>query len=131
MVFVVSLGFSNFVENQNDMGYQTSHELLILKRDNQKLVPFDSMDIITELREFSEEADYALDDSGETNESCKWYDHEKELREFSTRYPDLIFKLHGEGEEAGDLWDEWYKDGKMQKGKAIITYPDFDQSKLS
>lgn len=113
------------------MGYQTSHELLVLKRDNQKLVPFDSMDIIAELREFSEEADYALDDSGETNESCKWYDHEKELREFSTRYPDLIFKLHGEGEESGDLWDEWYKDGKMQKCKAIITYPDFNQSKLS
>lgn len=113
------------------MGYQTSHELLVLKMDSQKLVPFNSLDIIAELREFSEEANYALDNDGETNESCKWYDHQKELREFSTRYPDLIFKLHGEGEESGDLWDEWYVNGKMQIGKAIITYPDFNPSNLS
>lgn len=41
--------------------------------------------------------------AGDSSDSTKWYDHEKEMIEISKRYPNVLFTLHGEGEEAGDF----------------------------
>lgn len=73
-----------------------------------------------------EESDfaYALEDS------CKWYEHERDMREFSKKFPDVLFKLYGEGEEAGDIWRKYFKNGKMQSCHAQITFEPFDESKL-
>ena len=30
----------------------------------------------------------------------------------SEQFPNVIFKLHGIGEENGDIWDAYYKAGK-------------------
>ena len=103
------------------MGYYTRHKLEIVGGDN---------DIIEALRSQSEEASYAIDDNGDTEESCKWYSHEVDLKDFSERVPNVLFKLSGEGEEAGDLWVEYYQDGKMQRCTAKITYDEFDCKKL-
>jgi hypothetical protein len=61
----------------------------------------------------------------------KWYEHEKEMREFSKKYPEVVFTLHGEGEESGDLWIKYFKNGKMQTSKARIEYDSYDESLLS
>jgi len=103
------------------MGYYTRHELEIVEGDN---------GIISELRDFAEEANYALEENGDAGESCKWYDHEIDMRNFSALHPDALFKLNGEGEEAGDIWIEYYQNGKMQRCKAKITYDEFDCEKL-
>lgn len=103
------------------MGYYTHHKLEIVKGDNE---------LISELRDFSEDANYALEDDGDTAESCKWYDHESDLKNFSALRPDALFKLSGEGEEAGDLWIEYYQNGKMQLCKGKITFDEFDCNKL-
>ncbi len=103
------------------MGYYTRHELTIVEGDN---------DLIEALRNCSEEASYALAENGDAEESCKWYDHEIDLKAFSSRVPNALFKLTGEGEEAGDLWVEYYKAGKMQRCPAKITYDEFDCNKL-
>jgi len=87
-------------------------------------------DIIEEFREKYEGAQYAISPSGNTNESCKWYEHEQELQEFSKTHPDVLFELVGEGEESGDLWIKYFKNGKMQRCGAEITYPPFDETKL-
>lgn len=63
-------------------------------------------------------------------DECKWYDHDVHMKEVSRQSPDIIFKLHGEGEESGDVWYKYYKNGKVQKCNAIITFEDFDESKL-
>ena len=72
------------------------------------------------------EAKYSI---GESNLS-KWFTHEIDLKLFSKRFPDYIFILGGEGQEAGDLWIKYFKDGKMQIALANITYDDFDEKKL-
>ena len=124
------------------MGYQTRYELTT-DADEQVAVcpcntqkskfcpecgtPFKMIDLSERiLQEIVKMLDY-----DPFNESCKWYEHEADMREFSKRYPVVLFTLAGEGEEAGDLWKKYFKNGKMQIAKAVITYDDFDAKKLS
>jgi hypothetical protein len=64
-------------------------------------------------------------------ESSKWYDHETDMRDFSKRFPDVLFTLNGEGEESGDVWVKYFKNGKMQSSKADIKLEKFDPKKLT
>lgn len=65
------------------------------------------------------------------SDSCKWYDHKKEMLEISKLYPDLVFVLDGDGEEAGDCWREFYKNGKTYRWELEVKRPPFDSKKLS
>lgn len=62
--------------------------------------------------------------------AAKWYNCSADMKEFSLAFPDVVFKLHGEGEESGDLWDEYFKNGMSQECRADIIYPDYDEEKL-
>lgn len=103
------------------MGYYTSYELEINKGDGS---------VITNLLAENEDAAYAIGENGESKEESKWYNHEKDLRDFSKKHPDTLFKLIGEGEESGDIWHEYYLDGKMQRCKAELVFDDYDENKL-
>jgi hypothetical protein len=63
-------------------------------------------------------------------DSVKWYDHETDMKRLSERFPDVLFTLKGEGEEAGDVWVKYFKGGKMQTSKAEIKLDTFDPKKL-
>ena len=104
------------------MGYYTQHELEVIAGDNS---------LIVELREECEEAEYALEENGDTYDACKWYSHERDMRAFSEKHPEALFRLSGEGENAGDIWVEYYRNGKMQQCKAKIVIPDFDPELLT
>ena len=99
------------------MGYYTTHSLEIISGNN----------YIDYEKEIAELADYTY----LWDESVKWYDHEDHMREYSKKHPDTVFKLIGEGEESGDLWHEYYLNGKMQRTKAKLVFEPFDKSKLS
>jgi hypothetical protein len=44
--------------------------------------------------------------------------------------PDVLFTLSGEGEESGDIWRKYYKNGKCQTTAAVIQLDDFDERLL-
>jgi hypothetical protein len=115
------------------MGYETWHELEVYKADVIK----DNLPILGEKcndeikQQFAEEI---TEDSGGYifEEWEKWYDCIFDMCEFSKKYPEYIFKVHGEGEEAAnDQWDAYFWNGKHQICNAIITYPPFDPIELS
>ena len=64
------------------------------------------------------------------DDSYKWYDHEHDMKDISKIYPETTFLLEGQGEESGDIWRKYFKNGKMQVCKAKIVFPAFDESKL-
>jgi hypothetical protein len=88
-----------------------------------------SEDIIADLRK-DEGAHYALDEDGGTYESCKWYEWLETLVNFSKKYPNVVFTLSGEGEESGDVWKCYFKDGKYQDAQAKIVIEEYNPSKL-
>lgn len=65
-----------------------------------------------------------------SGEKCIWTNHEKDLRKFSKHYEDYQISLYGQGDEAPDIWIKHFKNGKMQYCPAIITFDEFDESKL-
>lgn len=103
------------------MGYYTCYELSVMNG---------SSELITEFVGESEYASYAMSADGDSVECCKWYNHEDELRAFSLRYPDVVFVLRGEGEDSGDIWIKYIKNGKCQVCKAMIVFDEFDEAKL-
>lgn len=64
------------------------------------------------------------------SDDWKWYEHQKDMKAISRAFPDVLFTLSGEGEEAEDIWKEYYLNGKVQVEKAVITTGKFDKSKL-
>lgn len=64
-------------------------------------------------------------------ENCKWYDYETDMQQLSREWPNVLFILEGDGEEAGDLWKAWFRNGKMHKLEAKIVFetitPDLDR----
>jgi len=103
------------------MGYYTRYSLEVVKGNT---------DLIAELVEENENAAFAIDEYGDSEESCKWYEHDKEMRAFSSKHPSTLFKLSGEGEESGDIWHTYYQNGKAQRCEAKIVFDDFDENRL-
>lgn len=64
------------------------------------------------------------------DDSCKWYDHDEHMKEVSEKNPDIVFELFGEGEESGDIWYKYYKNGKKQVCQGKVTFEEYDESKL-
>ena len=63
-------------------------------------------------------------------DEVKWYQHEEDMKLYSSENPTVLFTLKGEGEESGDIWIAYHKAGKVQTCKAKIVFDDFDESKL-
>jgi hypothetical protein len=63
-------------------------------------------------------------------DSCKWYNHEEDVKWLSKKYGGTVFLLSGEGDDNEDMWRKYFLDGKMQVCKAVITYDNYSESKL-
>lgn len=114
------------------MGYYTRFELKAEPAKSpsspkQRLEAFES---IAKLRGQDDGAAYAISSDGGSEESCKWYDHEIVLRNFSKQHSEVLYTLSGKGEESGDIWRKYFLNGKMQVAKANITFEDYNPKKL-
>jgi hypothetical protein len=102
------------------MGYYTNYKLEIMNSTAEEN---------TQIKEYIDKDDYMYY-AFNYEDLCKWYDHEVDMNILSQKFPNVVFKLSGEGEESGDIWVKYFKDGKMQYCPAIITFEEFDESKL-
>ena len=112
------------------MGYYTYHNLEVLTADNSAEHP-NSQEIISRLRKENENAELAIDEDGSTNQEAKWYDSETEMKEFSTKYPDALFVLHGDGEGNDDFWYAYFRNGRVQITQGRVEYDEYDEDKLT
>ena len=119
------------------MGYYTYHQLRIHQVDdeeinNNKDLRHKLEDEINEAIQNNEDMEYAVGSITEEyyNDSCKWYEHREDMIEFSKKFPNVVFELEGSGENSGDLWKEYYKDGSYQYCPAILTYEEYSSDKL-
>lgn len=113
------------------MGYLTTYQLKWDVKKFQSKTTWDEISTEIELRQDAgTDFFYAVDSNGRSSDSCKWYDHEKDLAEFSKIYPDVLFQLSGEGEESGDIWKKYFVNGKMQRCPVEMTFEPFDETKL-
>lgn len=128
------------------MGYNTSFSLSYRKAESAEDIEFDE-DIVDYDHEFEEDLGEgpdpflqplieAMREIREEGFSCigtgpwKWYEHVGDMVALSRRFPEVLFTLHGEGEESGDIWRKYFLGGKVQVARATITFDDFDPAKL-
>jgi hypothetical protein len=62
-------------------------------------------------------------------DTMKWYGYNDDMLELSRDWPNVLFELTGEGEESGDLWRAFYRNGKFVKVEGVVAYdiPDLDK----
>lgn len=91
-----------------------------------------SDEIIADFRKSCEEAEWAISEDGSSEQDTSWHSEEEDMREISKKYPDVLFEMSRDGtmNSSDDLAIIYYKGGKMQECPAIITYDEFDESKL-
>lgn len=59
---------------------------------------------------------------GDFSDECKWYGHNEDMLAISTQYPNVTFVLEGHGEETGDVWKKWYRNGNVHVSKPELVY---------
>lgn len=61
---------------------------------------------------------------------AKWYDYEKDMTLLSARFCGILFELYGDGEDAEDIWVQYFKNGMTQYCPGEIVFDDYDEGKL-
>lgn len=55
-------------------------------------------------------------------DSVKWYDWANDIKTISLRYPGTEIHVAGEGEESGDIWKAFAKDGVVYRAEILFEY---------
>lgn len=109
------------------MGYSTSYNLTVHAGDKSIKDIYNDWE---ERKFIFEGFDYAIDECGNMCDRVKWYNHENDMKKLSSRYPETVFLLTGEGEDNDDIWKKYFKNGKMQSCYAKITFDEYNESEL-
>lgn len=99
------------------MGYYTRHELTIVSGGNNEIDYEKEISILSNY-------DNCFDDE------IKWYNHKNDMIKYSKSHPDTLFLVEEFGEEDGDIWKHWFKNGKSFYSKAKMVFEELDESKL-
>lgn len=65
---------------------------------------------------------------GEWGCNAKWYSQDADMWKLSVQFPDILFLLHGDGEDSDDVWDEYWQNGCMQH--CHMKMPPYDEMKM-
>lgn len=107
------------------MGYYTKYSLEIEYKDEdaETIERLNNTTIDQGYGKIGDLIRHGLDD-------CKWYEHDEDMRDVSKKFPNVLFILSGEGEESGDIWKAYYKNGKVQRVKAEIVFDEYNPKLL-
>ena len=127
------------------MGYYTNYSMSIYKND-ENITTYDIVNTIKNLMEkekgmfypFENEIKRMCDDEDNKkfydidldSYQTKWYEYAEDMCKLSSCFPSVIFQLDGEGEENGDLWTAWYKNGKQVIHCAEIIIKPLDEKEF-
>lgn len=107
------------------MGYYTKYNLSITKGgDEEKKVATD----LSKVMGYGPSSDPCEFFEDLLEEPMKWYEHEKDMKAISLKYLYLTFLLEGEGEESGDMWRKYFRNGMSHTITAKIVFEKFDES---
>lgn len=85
--------------------------------------------IQTAIREIS---GYDYIDLGDVTDDIKWYDWHPDMLKLSKKFPDIVFTVHGIGEEDYDEWRAYFKNGRsVQHYREEWTPPAYDEADLT
>ncbi|QAY08764.1 hypothetical protein SEA_GENIE2_106 [Streptomyces phage Genie2] len=108
------------------MGYYTRYQLEIVTDSERAKDLIDAADSVIIPGSYELSLSRLLNGNYDT---MKWYDWESDMAALSRDWPNVLFAISGEGEEPGDLWKAWVRNGKVIKVQGRITYdvPDLDR----
>lgn len=116
------------------MGYYTYHTLTVEQWADNSAPPEEVLCAVECAMRAHEILGYAFcsrdGNEFDSGDAVKWYEHDTDMASLSMLFPELLFVLHGEGEENGDLWDAYYHAGTMQHCQAELIYPEFDREQM-
>ena len=113
------------------MGYYTTFTIKIknkLEKEGHKI--YDLKEAMLEVNEEHKHVFDMSDDEIYSDGGVKWYDYYEDMVKLSKMFPDLVLQVDGEGEETGDIWRTFWKDGKYQEAKRVVTIEEYDENKL-
>lgn len=107
---------------------------------------YSDFDICVSSKQFTaDEINEIIERQKETNDACanfayldycrggeswygnlKWYSCEENMQEISKMFPDAIFIVEVSGEEHGDFWKLYAKNGRTQVCRGEIIYDECD-----
>lgn len=108
------------------MGYYTGYEISIEGKSTEEMLElFESSNLI------DKDIIHDLEDSGdELYIYCKWYDYEDEFIKLSKLIPNNLITIKGAGEESGDVWIHFIKNGLAYHQTMLMEYPEFNEDLL-
>ena len=68
----------------------------------------------------------AEEDSEMFTIGANWHSFDEDMKKFSTKYPNILFEIFGEGEETDDIWKQYILNGKLEECMGKIVYPCFE-----
>lgn len=110
------------------MGYYTKFDLTVIESRSDA---FESNRFYEDGMAGKHFGQYDLDFNSSNWDNMKWYSWPDDMKNLSQEYPNVVFRLSGEGEESGDLWVAYFMNGDMQETKANITFEEPDWSKFT
>ena len=106
----------------------TIHKITIAPHNEETL-----QRVLDYLNQFTEYDTFEISEYEENaivSESVKWYKLEQDIRSLSREFPDILITVHGEVEENGDILEFYCKNQRGYEQKAIISFPEFDETRM-
>ena len=106
------------------MGYYTKYKIKAVDENGSFIK---KKKFFNDLKLYNGEASWEKDSNNAFSlfdgEETKWYEHDDDLLLASEQHPTTTFILSGEGEDNGDVWAKFYKNGVFLVWRPEIIEP--------